>query len=87
MFCKLICAIQMYLCGDAIASMKQVSEEQYPHHRFWEIAKDVGNTAIIGVDAHDNHSLDMETNWNEAVHYLDEVLEIKRVDHMEMKGF
>ncbi len=62
-------------------------KEQYPHHRFWEIAKDVGNTAIIGVDAHDNHSLDMETNWNEAVHYLDEVLEIKRVDHMEMKGF
>lgn len=31
--------------------------EAYPHHAFWEIAAQTGNTAIIGVDAHDPRAL------------------------------
>ncbi len=61
--------------------------EQYPHHRFWEIAKAVGNTAIIGVDAHDPSALSDSLLWDEAVHYLDDVLQIKRAECLEIKGF
>lgn len=56
--------------------------EQYPHHRFWQIAKEVGNTAIIGVDAHNYQHLADPQYWDEAVHYLDEVLKIQRIDHL-----
>jgi len=61
--------------------------EQYPHHRFWEIAKQVGNRAIIGVDAHRNTDLESDVYWNQALHYLRDVCKIEVVDHLEMKGF
>lgn len=61
--------------------------EQYPHHKFWEIAKEIGNIAIIGVDAHNNVDLVDQTYWNHATHYLDEVLQIQRIDYIETKGF
>lgn len=61
--------------------------EQYPHHAFWEIAKAVGNTAIIGVDAHNNVDLANPLYWDHAVQYLDEELQIQRIDHIETKGF
>lgn len=66
---------------------RQFHVEQYPHRRFWEIAKAVGNTAIIGVDAHHYLHLEDDQYWNEAVHYLDEELKIARADRLEMKGF
>lgn len=31
---------------------EQFNEESYPHPKFWEIAAEVGNEVIIGVDAH-----------------------------------
>ncbi len=61
--------------------------EEYPHHRFWEVAKQVGNQVIIGVDAHSNQSLENPRYWDQAVHYLDDVLQIERLDHLECKGF
>lgn len=60
--------------------------EQYPHHKFWEIAKAVGNQAIIGVDAHNNEDLADPTYWNHATEYLNK-LEIEVLDHIEAKGF
>ena len=33
------------------------SGRNYPNRIFWEIARDVGNTAILGVDAHDSNFL------------------------------
>lgn len=60
---------------------------QYPHTKFWEIAKEVGNTAIIGVDAHNNVDLENPTYWNQAVTYLDEELQIDRIDHIPALGF
>ena len=47
----------------------------------------MGNTAIIGSDAHHFADLENPYYWDKAVHYLDEVLGIQRVDHLEFKGF
>lgn len=60
--------------------------EQYPHKKFWEIAKAIGNTAIIGVDAHNNKDLSDTTYWDYAQAYLNG-LGIKVIDHIETKGF
>ncbi|MCI9292628.1 MAG: histidinol-phosphatase [Erysipelotrichaceae bacterium] len=61
--------------------------EEYPHHRFWEIAKDCGCSAIIGVDAHHYEALSDIRYWNQAVSYLDEELHIKRIERLEHFGF
>lgn len=61
--------------------------EQYPNSGFWRIAKDVGNTAIIGVDAHNHEDLANPVYWDQAVRYLDEELGIHRIDHITAKGF
>ena len=34
---------------------------QYPHKDFWKVAAEVGNTAIIGVDAHEPAALMTDT--------------------------
>ncbi|MEG2684697.1 MAG: histidinol-phosphatase [Erysipelotrichaceae bacterium] len=55
------------------------SRYRYPNPQFWEIAAQVGCTAIIGYDAHDNKFLEDDTYYLEAIEYLDS-LGIKRID-------
>lgn len=56
----------------------------YPHDEFWKVAAEVGNDAIIGVDAHDSKSLSKDKYWNEAVKYL-EKLGIRRLETIDYK--
>ncbi len=77
--------LEYNLAGAAYNEMSHVM--QYPHQRFWEIAKAVGNTAVIGSDAHHYEDLRNPYFWKQAEHYLDDVLQIKRITHLEMKGF
>lgn len=44
--------------------------EEYPHHEFWEIAVEIGNEVVIGVDAHDPASLEREDYDRQARAYL-----------------
>lgn len=44
--------------------------EAYPHHAFWETAAKVGNTAIIGVDAHDPSALLSDELREEGLRFL-----------------
>ena len=45
-------------------------QEAYPHHAFWEVAAEVGNTAIIGVDAHDPRALMSDDLREEGLRFL-----------------
>ena len=61
--------------------------EEYPHHCFWEIAAEIGNDVIIGVDAHLPYSLERSDFYEAACEYLNglgmhvlEELEIKRFE-------
>lgn len=47
--------------------------EEYPHHEFWKIAKEVGNTAIIGIDAHTPRALANPTYYKQALHNLETI--------------
>lgn len=49
---------------------EQLGREQYPHHRFWEIAADTGCKAIVGIDAHDNLNLEKNEYYDNARAYL-----------------
>lgn len=60
--------------------------ELYPHHKFWEIAAEIGNQAIIGVDAHNNKDLEKQEYWNYAHAFLEDC-GIEILDHIEMKAF
>lgn len=60
--------------------------QQYPHEAFWRIAAKVGNTAIIGVDAHNNLDLESDDYWNYAQAFL-RSLSMNVIDHIETKGF
>lgn len=42
----------------------------YPHPAFWEYARKWGNTAIIGVDAHDPIELEQSALWQDSFDYL-----------------
>ena len=44
--------------------------EQYPHKDFWRIAAEIGNTAIIGVDAHEPSALKTDTYRVEGIKRL-----------------
>lgn len=57
---------------------------QYPHPKFWEIAAQVGNDAIIGVDAHEPKAMSDDTYWNQAVDFLNG-LQINILDHLPEK--
>lgn len=56
----------------------------YPHPEFWKIASKVGNSVIIGVDAHDNHSLETDIYRNQALELL-KALKLKVVDTIPYK--
>ena len=45
-------------------------QEAYPHHAFWEVAAKVGNTAIIGTDAHDPRAILDDRYRNEGIRFL-----------------
>ena len=49
-----------------------------PHPKFWEIAANEGCTAIIGVDAHDNYTLENSLYYTRAEQTL-EKMGIKRI--------
>ncbi|MEG0737405.1 histidinol-phosphatase [Amedibacillus sp. YH-ame6] len=46
---------------------------QYPHTEFWKIAAEVGNTAIIGVDAHEPAALEHDKYRNQALALFEEL--------------
>lgn len=59
--------------------------EEYPHHRFWEMAAANGNKAIIGMDAHAPSDLNAKL-FDKARDYL-ESLGMERVETIEPKDF
>ncbi len=64
--------------------------EAYPHHAFWEVAAEVGNTAIIGVDAHDPKALASDELREEGLRFLKGLGiavsdEVPRVDFVSLK--
>lgn len=69
---------------EGLAHDQQSGHEEYPHTQFWEIVKEVGNHAIIGVDAHSNKSLETDLIYNEALKRLQE-LEIPIIDYLPLK--
>lgn len=54
-------------------------EAPIPHPDFWQIAANEGCTAIVGLDAHDNRSLEMPGVYDRALQNLKE-LGIRTVD-------
>ena len=56
----------------------------YPCPDFWRIAANEGCTAIIGLDAHNNHDLETATYYNRAVEEL-KALKIKVTDTLPMR--
>ncbi len=56
-----------------INMLGNLQHRHYPNDRFWRIAQEVGNTAIIGCDAHDPMLLCNAAEWqacrNFAAHY------------------
>lgn len=60
----------------------ELGKEQYPHREFWKIVAEVGNKAIIGVDAHDPSALRTDYYRNQAIERLKK-LKIEIVDHID----
>lgn len=75
-------AIEYNLEGAMVNDQNQTLD--YPYPAFWKIASEVGNTAIIGVDAHDNHSLESDFYRNQALKFL-KALNIKIIDTIPIK--
>lgn len=57
--------------------------ECYPHHNFWQLAKEIGNKVIIGMDAHQPSDLSEEL-YNRAYKNL-RVLGIEPIQSIELK--
>lgn len=57
---------------------------EYPYPEFWKIAAECGNKVIIGVDAHDNHSLERDDYRNQALTFLNE-LKLTIIDEIPLK--
>ena len=80
--------LEYNLAGAAYNQSMKV--EAYPHHAFWEVAAEVGNTAIIGVDAHDPRTLMNDDLRDEGIRYLSGLGmkitdELPRVDFKALK--
>lgn len=50
--------------------MRLGARERYPHHRFWEIAAEIGCKAIVGVDCHYYEELSEPSLFDESKQYL-----------------
>lgn len=59
---------------------------QYPHPEFWKIVAEVGNQAIIGVDAHEPKALETNKYRNVALRMFKD-LGIEVIDTIEWKDF
>lgn len=59
---------------------------QYPHIDFWKTAAEVGNTAIIGVDAHEPAALETDSYREEGIALLSG-LGMKITDTLPLKDF
>lgn len=58
---------------------EQHGTTSFPCPHFWRIAANEGCTAIIGIDAHDNHSLEESTYYDRAISEL-KALKIERTE-------
>lgn len=67
---------------EGLKTARKKGVESYPHPEFWKIASEVGNCAIIGVDAHDPKSLENDIFYREAQLELSR-LNIKIIDTIE----
>ncbi|MBP3853275.1 MAG: histidinol-phosphatase [Erysipelotrichaceae bacterium] len=60
--------------------------EAYPHHRFWQIASQYQNKALVGMDAHDPNNLS-EDIYREAIRQLSsynvEIIDTIRLDRFK----
>lgn len=90
--CKVAKELDMPLEYNVLGMMfnKRTKEESYPHPRFWEIASQYKNKAIIGMDAHQRHDL-KQSYYKEAAHNLSKynveiIDDIKRVDYLAIKA-
>lgn len=54
---------------------------KYPYPKFWEIAREVGNTVVIGVDAHD--PLDLQKEKRELTLQFAADMGLHVVDHLD----
>lgn len=71
---------------EGVAYNKEFQIEEYPHHKFWEIAAKVGNEVIIGVDAHDPSSLEKCDYYDDARKYL-RSLGLFLIEELELVDF
>lgn len=65
------------------AYCEMTGESLFPHPAFWEIAKEEGCTAIIGVDAHLPNALETSKYYDGAVETL-KTLGIRRLEKLDL---
>ena len=65
------------------AYCEMTGESLFPHPAFWEIAKEEGCTAIIGVDAHAPYNLATQKYYDKAVETL-RMLGIPRLEKLDL---
>lgn len=76
--------LEYNLAGAAYNAIMQTT--QYPHPSFWKIAAEVGNQAIIGVDAHEPAAMETDTYRTEGIKLLQE-LKMEIVDTISFHKF
>lgn len=81
---KLNIPLEYNLAGAAYNAIMHTM--QYPHEEFWKIAAEVGNTAIIGVDAHEPAAMETDRYRNEGLNYLQK-LGMEIIDTLDFKDF
>lgn len=68
---------------------RRVGKEMYPNHHFWQMASEIGNKAIIGMDAHKPSDLDNELYeyaYKDLKKYNIEIVdEIPRIDYKKLR--
>jgi histidinol-phosphatase (PHP family) len=67
---------------EGIKTVKRWGKISYPNPEFWMIASEVGNKAIVGIDAHDPESLENDGEFEDAVAML-KSLNIEIVEDIE----
>lgn len=76
--------LEYNLAGAAYNDIMQTT--QYPHPAFWQIAAEVGNEAIIGVDAHEPKALAIDRYRDAGLCFLTE-LGMPILDTITFKAF
>ncbi len=73
-----------YNLGSLVYSYGTGEKSTYPYPEFWKIAAEVGNKAIIGIDAHTPESYLREEIFQQAQEHLKQ-LNMHVVDEIELK--